>query len=111
MEVLLEHASKSKFCLIASEMLIVATSLGGSFLLVMSLGFLTKTLESPGVVHARVKAGETVVRLGDDHRSWFTFGEASGSLLELSGWFISASKNLKLTARLKTKLSRPTRMS
>ena len=44
-----------------NEMLIVSTSFGGAFLVVMCIGFVTKTLESPAVIRAKAKAGEPIV--------------------------------------------------
>lgn len=43
------------------EMLILSTSFGGAFLVILSVGFLTKSLDTPAVLRAKAKAGETMV--------------------------------------------------
>jgi hypothetical protein len=43
------------------EMLIISSSLGGSFLVILSIGFLTKTLDTPAVLRAKAKNGENMV--------------------------------------------------
>ena len=60
MEALLVPTSKSNFSLI-SEMLIMSTGLGGSFLVVISVGFVTNLLDTPHVIQAKAKAGEKIV--------------------------------------------------
>lgn len=43
------------------KMLIFATSFGGSFLVVLSIGVLTETLDTAAVLRAKAKAGQTMV--------------------------------------------------
>ena len=45
------------------EMLVISTSFGGSFLVVLSVGFLTKTLDTPAVMRAKAQNGEKMVIL------------------------------------------------
>ena len=44
-------------------MLMISTGLGGSFLVVISVGFVTNQLETPHVIQAKAKAGEKIVGL------------------------------------------------
>ncbi len=44
------------------EMLIISSSFAGSFLVILSVGFLTKTLDTPAVLRAKANAGENMVR-------------------------------------------------
>ena len=44
-----------------NETVIVSTSFGGAFLVILSVGFLTKSLDTPAVLRAKAKAGEKMV--------------------------------------------------
>lgn len=42
-------------------MLIFSTGLAGSFLIIISVGFATNTLDTPSVIQAKAKAGDSIV--------------------------------------------------
>ena len=42
-------------------MLICSSGLSGSFLIVISIGFATNTMDTPSVIQAKAKAGESIV--------------------------------------------------
>lgn len=42
-------------------MLMISTGLGGAFLAIISVGFVTSSLETPHVIQAKAKAGENIV--------------------------------------------------